>query len=319
MRRSTRIRWQIPIQITSVDPRFPFNETCETVAVNAHGCGVICHITLEKGTPVKVGLLPDNREVMAHIADVVKLGEDGRAWLLGVQLDVPGNVWGVRNPPHDWEKPMAGQEDKTAAPLAASAAAGAGTSGVAASTATLAAPEFSMVSPAPPASAPVAVQSAAVASPPKADVAKPATAGNNNGGSGQRASESERSNGGQTGGRLAYTVRDRDWAELRRQMEEHLQDLMWQVDDQVETKLEHWKEQMVDAEARLESLCQLQDRLQAHITVLSEIVKEKVKPDAESGAPAASAGASAGAEAIPDSAASSESATLTASQVEEIR
>ncbi|MGE5725097.1 MAG: hypothetical protein ACM34G_07980, partial [Acidobacteriota bacterium] len=229
------------------------------MAVNAHGCGVICHITLEKGTPVKVGLLPDNREVMAHIADVVKLGEDGRAWLLGVQLDVPGNVWGVRNPPHDWEKSLAGQEEKATAPLAASAAAGAGASGVAASTATLAAPEFSLVSPAPPASSPVAVQSAAAAPAPKTDAAKPAAAGSNHGGSGQRASEAERSTGAQTGGRPAYTVRDRDWVELRRQMEEHLQDLMWQVDDQVETKLEHWKEQMVDAEARLESLCQLQD------------------------------------------------------------
>jgi len=314
MRRSTRIRWQIPIQITSVDPRFPFNETCETVAVNAHGCGVICHITLEKGTPVKVGLLPDNREVMAHIADVVKLGEDGRAWLLGVQLDVPGNVWGVRNPPHDWEKSIAGQGEKAGAPLAASAAAGAGASGVAASTATLAAPEFSIVNPAPPASPPVAVQSVAVAPPPKIDAAKPATAGHDNGGSGQRASESEGSNGAQTGGRLAYTVRDRDWVELRRQMGEHLQDLMWQVDDQVETKLEHWKEQMVDAEARLESLCQLQDRLQAHVTVLSEIVKEKVKPEAESSSPAGASDAASHAQA-----GDSGQAAASAAQVEEIR
>ena len=313
MRRSTRIRWQIPIQITSVDPRFPFNETCETVAVNAHGCGVICDRTLEKGTPVKVGLLPDNREVMAHIADVVKLGEDGRAWLLGVQLDVPGNVWGVRNPPHDWEKSIAGQGEK-AAPLAASAAAGAGASGVAASTATLAAPEFSIVNPAPPASAPVAMQSAAVAPPPTIDVAKPATAGHDNGGSGQRASESERSNGAPTGGRVAYTVRDRDWVELRRQMEEHLQDLMWQVDDQVETKLEQWKEQMVDAEARLESLCQLQDRLQAHVTVLSEIVKEKVKPEADSSSPAGVSDGSSQAQA-----GDSGQAAASAAQVEEIR
>src|SRR5437868_8575129 len=145
MRRSTRIRWQIPIQITSVDPHCSFNETCETVAVNAHGCGVICHTPLEKGTAVKVGLLPDNREVMAHIADVVKLGEDGSAWLLGLQLDAPANVWGVRNPPHDWEKAGPGQDAETAsAPLAASAAAGAGASG-GGSTATLAAPEFSLV------------------------------------------------------------------------------------------------------------------------------------------------------------------------------
>jgi hypothetical protein len=311
MRRSTRIRWQIPIQITSVDSRVPFNETCETVAVNAHGCGVICHTPLEKGTPVKLGLLPDNREVMAHIADVVKLGDDGRAWLLGLQLDLPANVWGVRNPPHDWDKPTASQEPEAAgAPLAASAAAGAGSSGTA--TATLAAPEFSIVSPAPPAKSPVAVQSVAVADPPKVDIAKPANTPNNNGSSGERSGDAGRGSGAPPAARSAFGVRDRDWADLRKQMEEHLQDLMWQVDDQVETKLEHWKEQMVDAEARLESLCQLQDRLQAHLTVLSEIVKEKVKPEEEGGASPTAA-------VRPETAATAESAAATASQVEEVR
>ncbi|HET7750212.1 MAG TPA: hypothetical protein VFK81_12580 [Terriglobales bacterium] len=273
---------------------------------------MICHTPLDKGTAVKLGLLPDNREVMAHIADVVKLGEDGRAWLLGLQLDVPANVWGVRNPPHDWEKPSAGQEPEVAAaPLAASAAAGAGSSGTAVSTATLAAPEFSIVSPAPPADPAVAVQSVAVAEPPKVDVAKPATTPVNNAGSGQRA-DAGRGSGAPTAARSTFGVRDRDWADLRKQMEEHLQDLMWQVDDQVETKLEHWKEQMVDAEARLESLCQLQDRLQAHITVLSEIVKERVKPEEQNNTSAIAGGQ-------PETAPTKESAAVTASQVEEIR
>src|SRR6185437_9947208 len=70
--------------------------------------------------------------------------------------------------------------------------------------------------------------------------------------------------------------------------------------------------QMVDAEARLESLCQLQDRLQAHLTVLSEIVKEKVKPEEEGGASPTAA-------VRPETAATAESAAATASQVEEVR
>ena len=315
MRRSTRIRWQIPIQITSVDPNRIFNEKCETVAVNAHGCGVICHIPLEKGTAVKLGLLPEKQEVMAHVADVVKLGEDGRAWLLGLQLDVPANVWGVRTPPHDWETPVAGEENEpAAAPLAASAAAGASGTGIA--VATLAAPEFSLATPAPPASAPVALQSAAVADTPKIDTGKAGYAPNTNGGSAPTP-QPARSNGTPARGGIAYTVRDRDWAELRRQMEEHLQDLMWQVDDQVENKLEHWKEQMVDAEARLDSLCQLQDRLQAHLSVLSEIVKEKVKPEDEGGEKASSATPGPAAQA--ETALPAEAGAATASQVEEIR
>jgi hypothetical protein len=320
MRRSTRIRWQIPVQITSVDARVPFNETCETVAVNAHGCGVICRTPLEKGTAIKIGLLPDNREVMAHVADVVKLGEDGSAWLLGLQLDAPANVWGVRNPPHDWEKGITGQPaEPAAAALAASAAAGAGGSSVAVSPApTLAAPEFSMVSPAPPVNNSAAVQSAALAEPPKVEPGKPTPAANNTGTSVQHAPEAGRNNGSPPPARPTYNIRDRDWVELRKQMEEHLQDLMWQVDDQVETKLEHWKEQMVDAEARLESLCQLQDRLQAHLTVLSEIVKEKVKPE-ESGASAEPSSGGGKSESRQEAAAGAESAAVTSSQVEEIR
>jgi hypothetical protein len=298
MRRSARIRWQIPVQVTSVDPAVPFNETCETVAVNAHGCGLISHSPLEKGTAVKLGMLPDGREAMARIADVVKLGDDGRTWLLGLQLDVPGNPWGVRNPPHDWA--IVSNNGQAGVPLAASAAAGASGAG-AVSTATLAAPEFSIVSPpsAPP-SIPNAVQSAGV-EPPRIE---PARSASNNGGSGRSASEPARAGG------PAYTIRDRDWAELRRQMEDHLQDLMWQVDDQVEAKLEHWKEQMVDAEARLDSLCKLQDRLQAHVTVLSEIVKDKVQPEE---------GAGQAEDSLKVQPAPAENAGPTPSQVEEIR
>jgi len=102
MRRSTRIRWEIPVLITSLAPGVEFSECCDTVAVNAHGCGIITTTRLEKGIPVKLSLLPNSPEATAHIADVVPLGEDGKSWLLGIQLDEPRNVWGVTSPPEDW-------------------------------------------------------------------------------------------------------------------------------------------------------------------------------------------------------------------------
>src|SRR5205809_6803391 len=101
MRRSTRIRWEIPVLITSLDASIPFSECCETVAVNAHGCGLISSKRLEKGVPVKLGLLPGNHEATARVVDVVQLGEENRTWLLGLQLDTPANVWGVQEAPAD--------------------------------------------------------------------------------------------------------------------------------------------------------------------------------------------------------------------------
>src|SRR5437763_2959281 len=151
MRRSARIRWEIPVLVVSLDPGVPFNENCETVAVNAHGCGLISPTPLAKGTPVRLAQLPDNREAMARVADVVKLGEDGRTWLLGLQLDKPENVWGVRTPPHDWEKAImaAGENQREATvaapPLVAAAAAGAAGYATAVATSTVAtAPEFAI-------------------------------------------------------------------------------------------------------------------------------------------------------------------------------
>ncbi|HLK32131.1 MAG TPA: hypothetical protein VKT29_03515 [Terriglobales bacterium] len=319
MRRSTRIRWQIPVQVVSLDSGVAFDETCESVAVNAHGCGLIAHTPLDKGTRVKLGLLPGQEDVTARIVDVVKLGEDGRAWLLGLQLDTPGNVWGVRNPPHDWEKANSvaeGSDQPANAPLAISVAAGAGATSVAAGTPVIATAPASPMNPGAPASSPAVVQSAVAV---EAAIAPSLVAVNNSGNSHPRSEQAPPSNGRQSGGAPLYHVRDRDWAELRRQMEEHLQDMMWQLDDQLDAKVERWKEQMVDAEARLDSLCQLQDRLQAHLTVLSEIVKEKIQPESAAGEKAEASPSDTAPAPEPPAASSAETGVATASQVEEIR
>jgi hypothetical protein len=54
MRRSTRIRWQTPVLLTSLDPKIEFHERCETLVVNLHGCAVRACSTLPRGTPVQL-------------------------------------------------------------------------------------------------------------------------------------------------------------------------------------------------------------------------------------------------------------------------
>lgn len=102
-RRSTRIRLEMPIVVTSLDPDRSFSEHCRTLVVNPQGCGLQFPYALEVGTLVRLQGLPGDPLVTARVANCLAIGADGKFWLIGVALDEPGNVWGVANPPADWQ------------------------------------------------------------------------------------------------------------------------------------------------------------------------------------------------------------------------
>ncbi|MGA9811275.1 MAG: hypothetical protein WBQ64_00780, partial [Terriglobales bacterium] len=93
-RRSTRIRAQIPIRVTSLDPATPFSESGHTLVVNTQGCGVRLSRALEPGLAVSLDEIPAG-SVTARIANCVPLGSGGQWWMVGIALDEPGNVWGI--------------------------------------------------------------------------------------------------------------------------------------------------------------------------------------------------------------------------------
>ena len=102
-RRSTRLSLRIPVVVTHPDPTCDFREPCETVVINAHGCGVIVHKRLENGTPVLVELVSTGASKKAHVVAAVPTLE-ATAWLLGLEFDSPEkNFWGIEHPPPDWE------------------------------------------------------------------------------------------------------------------------------------------------------------------------------------------------------------------------
>src|SRR5437868_2279793 len=103
-RRSTRIRAQIPLRVTSLDPAINFSEQCYTLVINTQGCGVRLTKTIEIGLPVEIETLAGNK-VTAQVANSVPLGSDGKYWLVGLALDEPGNVWGIQPAPEDWGEP----------------------------------------------------------------------------------------------------------------------------------------------------------------------------------------------------------------------
>jgi hypothetical protein len=101
-RRSTRIRAQIPLRVTSLDPAIDLCEHCHTLVVNTQGCGVRLSRSLEAGVEVRLDQLPTGTIVTARVANSVPLGADGKYWLVGLAMEESGNIWGIHPAPADW-------------------------------------------------------------------------------------------------------------------------------------------------------------------------------------------------------------------------
>ena len=103
IRRSTRLPLEVPVLVTSLNAALPFSEWCNTTLVNAHGCGLIVPRALANGIQVRLEIVSAKRHTTARVAEVVPLGGDPETWLVGLELDVPGNFWGIEYAPSDWK------------------------------------------------------------------------------------------------------------------------------------------------------------------------------------------------------------------------
>ena len=101
----TRVRVEVPLRLATLTPAPLFAEETHTLVVNPQGCGVKLSRALDPGTRVLLDGLPGGSQATARVANCLPLGTDGRWYLLGLALDVPGNIWGITNPPDDWTMP----------------------------------------------------------------------------------------------------------------------------------------------------------------------------------------------------------------------
>jgi hypothetical protein len=101
-RRSTRLRVEIPLTVTSLDRKHPFSASCAALVVSPQGCGFRASQPLPLETPVQLSDLPGGGSASARVATCLPLGNDGKYFLIGVALYNHGNVWGIANPPEDW-------------------------------------------------------------------------------------------------------------------------------------------------------------------------------------------------------------------------
>jgi hypothetical protein len=103
IRRSTRLPLEVPVLLTSLNAAVTFSEQCNTTLVNAHGCGLIVPRVLPQGIQVRLEIVSAKRHTTARVAEVVPLGGDPETWLVGLELEVPGNFWGIEYAPTDWK------------------------------------------------------------------------------------------------------------------------------------------------------------------------------------------------------------------------
>lgn len=101
-RQGTRVRAQIPLRVTSLDPQVSFTENCHTLLVNPRGCGIRSSRPLTPGMRVRVEGLPGSRSVTATVASNLAPPAGSKYWLVGIGLDSPGDFWCMAPIPEDW-------------------------------------------------------------------------------------------------------------------------------------------------------------------------------------------------------------------------
>ncbi len=139
-RRSTRLSEAILMRVEGVDSyRGPYSEEVSTVSVSAHGCKYYSkHQVLSNALVIlqMKGEKPDTKTVSARGRVKWVAGLQGGVFETAVELEDPGNVWGIATPPKDWlpfcgprtieidtakSKPFAVPRPEPSAPAAANA------------------------------------------------------------------------------------------------------------------------------------------------------------------------------------------------------
>src|ERR1700674_4176637 len=107
-RRSTRIVQAVPVAVTGVDAiGRPFTENTSTLIINCHGCRYQSKHYVLKNMWVKLEIPhPESgqapRVVRGRVAWIQRPRTVRQLFQVALELETPGNVWGIAFPPEDW-------------------------------------------------------------------------------------------------------------------------------------------------------------------------------------------------------------------------
>lgn len=103
-RRSTRIDFITPIILTGRDATGqPFREETVTAVVNLHGTKIRTNYAIMVGMIVTLEIVRTGQVGKAVCVQVFEPAAGETFHHIAVQLVQPGNIWGVENPPPDWD------------------------------------------------------------------------------------------------------------------------------------------------------------------------------------------------------------------------
>jgi hypothetical protein len=118
-RRSTRVVRAVPIIVVASDALGQtFRESTSTLMVDCYGCKFQSKNYIPKSSAVTVEIFHapgwDRRVVHARVVWVQRPRTHRENFQIAVEMDVPGNVWGVHPSPNDW---FPHPEDAAQAPI----------------------------------------------------------------------------------------------------------------------------------------------------------------------------------------------------------
>ena len=134
VRRTTRVNQAIRLAVAGIDSfRGPYNDEVSTVIVNCHGCKYESKRDVSPNALVTLELKgkgDDSKSISArgHVKWTQRPTEQGGTFQTAIELDEPGNIWGIDSPPSDWlpfcgpRSPDADAKPKTVAVLRPEAA-----------------------------------------------------------------------------------------------------------------------------------------------------------------------------------------------------
>jgi hypothetical protein len=110
-RRSTRLSLVLPIKVRGFDAlQEPFAELTRTVMVSCHGCKYLSRNYVPKGSDVTLEIPRGDpkrppREIIGKVVYIQRPKGAHEMLHIGLNLEVPGNVWDIPMPPDDWFPP----------------------------------------------------------------------------------------------------------------------------------------------------------------------------------------------------------------------
>ena len=267
LRRSARVSWQVPVLLTSLNPNIAFRERCKTVVVNLHGCGLRTSTTLPRGTPVQLHV--SGNVITGRVVDAVPIAIHKKLWLLGIALDQPGNFWGIKDPPKEWDA-FAEPAPHEPSPSASDPQSGRDAS----------AEKFTVW----PSAFGPAVQHPAALSPgepqssPPQETAAEHTVGNI---SSEQLQQQSRQAIAAGLVRLQAEIERRaaaEWLRLRSQAEQHVQQAGTQLRSELEQGLTAWRAERAAVEGNIEDLARLRQQVEVRLNAVGDVLRRELAP-----------------------------------------